>query len=423
MVLGDIGENHTTLTDYFERNGAPVCPPGANPAEWVLEAIGSGPQNSTSIDWQQVWRCSPEYQTVQQELSRLRSLASQSKPLEKKSEPETHREFAASYLEQFIYVTQRVFQQNWRTPSYIYGKVLLCTFSSLFIGLVFLNAPLTMQGVQNQLFALFELCSIFGQLVDQQLPQFVTQRKLYEIRERPSNTYSWKIFMLSQIVSEIPWTAISSVFMWALIYYPVGFNHNAGADGTERAVLTWLLFWQFLLFTSTFAHMCITFSETADEGGNVANLLFILVFFFCGVLATPEQMPGFWIFLYRVSPLSYWISAVLSTGIANVEVTCAANEYTSILLPDDLQTCGEYMAEYISTAGGYVLDPAATADCRYCKIRDTNSYLSAIHIEYDDRWRNFGIVWAYIVFNVAAAFALYWLARMPKGSKRNKVKA
>lgn len=180
----------------------------------------------------------------------------------------------------------------------------------------------------------------------------------------------------------------------------------------------WLLFWQLLLFASTFAHMCISFADTADEGGNMANLLFTLAFFFCGVLARPDAMPGFWIFLYRASPVSYWVSAVLSTGLANVDVTCASNEWTTVNPPNG-QTCGEYMADYISRMGGYLLDPQASSTCSYCKIKDTNVYLSGISSEYKDRWRNFGILWVFIAFNIVAAVTLYWLARMPKGKKRS----
>ena len=136
-------------------------------------------------------------------------------------------------------------------------------------------------------------------LVDQQMPNFITQRSLCEVREHPAKTYSWKVFMLSQIVSEIPWNTLASVFMWALLYYPVGFYKNAEAaqQGTERGTLMWLLFWQFLFWVSTFAHMCISFADLADEGGNIANFLFVLSFFFCGVLAGPDAMPCFWIFL------------------------------------------------------------------------------------------------------------------------------
>ena len=39
--------------------------------------------------------------------------------------------------------------------------------------------------------------------------------------------------MLSQIISEIPWNAFASVFMWALIYYPVGFQKMPTSPGKE----------------------------------------------------------------------------------------------------------------------------------------------------------------------------------------------
>ncbi|KAF4467487.1 ABC transporter CDR4 [Fusarium albosuccineum] len=419
VYFGEIGDHSKTLTDYFERNGAPACPPGENPAEWMLEVTGDAPGSHSETDWHQIRRSSPEYEAVQDELSRLRSLGAGRPSIDETSDPSSYLEFAAPLRQQFLVVIQRVFQQYWRTPIYIYSKFILCISVSLFVGLVFLNAPLSIQGLQNQMFALFEFCSILGQLVQQQLPHFVTQRNLYEVRERPSKTYSWKIFMFSQIIVEIPWNIVASVFMWAFIYFPVGFYKNADAagQGTERGVLAWLLFLQFLLFTCTFANMCISFAGSAEAGSSAANLLFMLVFFFCGVLASADAMPGFWIFLYRASPLSYWISAVLSTGIANVDVTCAANEYT-IISPPENQTCGDYMADYMSRMSGYLLDSEATSDCQYCKMKDTNTYLAGISSHYDDRWRNFGIGWVYIVFNIAAALGLYYLARMPKGRKK-----
>ncbi|UNI22118.1 Multidrug resistance protein [Purpureocillium takamizusanense] len=418
VYFGDIGEDSKILTDYFERHGSHPCKPGTNPAEWMLETVGAAPGSSSDIDWHQTWRSSPEYQSVQSELGRLRALGD-NRPSHEKNNPSSYREFAAPFGQQFLVVMQRVMQQHWRTPSYIYSKLSLCISSTLFIGLVFLNAPLTIQGLQNQMFAIFEMCSILGQLAEQQMPHFVAQRSLYEVRERPAKTYSWKVFMLSQIVAEIPWNTIASLFMWALIYYPVGFYKNADAagQGAERAGLMWLLFWQLLLFICTFAHMCVAFGDTADSGGNTANFLFVLIFFFCGVLASPETMPRFWIFLYRVSPLSYWVSAILSTGLANVDVTCANNEWIQISPPDN-RTCGDYMADYISRRGGYLLDPYATSDCSYCKIKETNVFLDGIGSHYGDRWRNFAIMWVFIIFNILAALTLYWVARMPKGKRR-----
>ncbi|KAK4178978.1 ATP-binding cassette transporter [Triangularia setosa] len=415
VYFGEIGENASTITHYFETNGAAPCPSGANPAEWMLKAIGAAPGSVSEEDWPQIWRSSPEYTTVQVELDRLRT---QPQAVNRTEGPTAFNEFAIPLWSQYMIVQKRVFQASWRTPSYIYSKLGLVMATTLFISMVFLNAPMTQKGLQNQMFAIFEMIAITGQLVTQQMPNFVTQRSLYEVRERPAKTYSWVVFMITQLVAEIPWYTLCSVIMWALFYFPVGFSRHAAEAGqpTERGALMWLLTWQFLLWVSTFAHMCVAAAETAADGGNTANFLFTFAFFFCGVLATPSQMPGFWIFVYRASPLSYWVSSILSTGLANVGVYCAEKEFIT-LVPPTGQSCGDYMAEYISRSGGYLLDGAQQSKCSYCPLSETNTFLAAIGSDYGDRWRNFGLIWVYILFNSGAACGLYWLARMPKGKR------
>jgi ABC-type multidrug transport system permease subunit len=211
-----------------------------------------------------------------------------------------------------------------------------------------------------------------------------------------------------------------AVVMFFCYYYPVGLYANAGPNPSEiyeRGALFFLFMWQFLIFTSTFAHMMIAGVDTAENGGNIANLMFSLTLIFCGVLAPAPSLPGFWIFMYRVSPFTYFIGGFLATGIANTATNCADNEFVSFRPPQG-QTCGAYVDPYIATVGGYLQDPNATEMCQYCTYDDTNVFLSGIGISYDQRWRNFGILWAYIIFNVAAAVALYWLVRMPKGGKK-----
>ena len=56
-------------------------------------------------------------------------------------------------------------------------------------------------------------------------------------------------------------------------------------------------------------------------------------------------------------------------------------------------------------------------DCQLCSIDNTNTFLAAISSDYSQAWRNFGILWAYVIFNIIAALALYWLVRMPKPKK------
>lgn len=415
VYFGEIGDNSETMRSYFERNGRHRCPDEANPAEWMLEVIGAAPGSSTDIDWFKTWRGNPECEAVQAELQSIKQDKQQVAADPADDDPGMYREFAAPFGEQLKENLSRVFQQYWRTPVYIYSKTALCTLVALFVGFIFFRAPNSLQGLQNQMFSIFQLLTVFGQIVQQSIPQFVIQRSLYEARERPSKVYSWKVFMLSQIIVELPWNSLMAAIMYVCWYYPVGLYHNAEATNAvaERGALTFLYLLMFLLFTGTFSTLVIAGFDTAEAGGNMANLMFTLCLIFCGALAPPSSLPGFWIFMYRVSPFTYLISGILSAGVANTVVECTDNELLRLEPPGN-QTCGDFLSPYDQIYGGRIINPDADAGCLYCPVESTNTYLAGLSSNYGDRWRNFGILWVYIIFNISAALFVYWLARVPK---------
>jgi ATP-binding cassette subfamily G (WHITE) protein 2 (PDR) len=47
------------------------------------------------------------------------------------------------------------------------------------------------------------------------MPKFVTQRDLYEVRERPSKAYSWKAFLIANIFVEIPYQILLGILVFA----------------------------------------------------------------------------------------------------------------------------------------------------------------------------------------------------------------
>ena len=126
--------------------------------------------------------------------------------------------------------------------------------------------------------------------------------------------------------------------------------------------------------------------------------------------------------MYRVSPFTYLVSGILSTSLTNVPVECSEVELLRFEpLPE--QTCDTYMSEYIQTAGGYVANPEATSSCEYCPLSNTDAFLKLVHNEYSERWRNFGILWVYVLVNIIGALLFYWLVRVPKKTKKSQIKS
>lgn len=120
--------------------------------------------------------------------------------------------------------------------------------------------------------------------------------------------------------------------------------------------------------------------------------------------------------MYRVNPFTYFVEGFLGAALANARATCASNEWLLFNAPDGT-TCGNYLESYLSVAPGFLEDSSATDQCRYCQIGETNTFLSGVNIHYANRWRDFGLMWVFTMFNLAAAIFLYWLIRVPKAKK------
>jgi hypothetical protein len=121
--------------------------------------------------------------------------------------------------------------------------------------------------------------------------------------------------------------------------------------------------------------------------------------------------------MYRVSPFTYLVGAILSVGLANAHVRCAEIEFLHFE-PTPGNTCGQYMKTFMQTSMGYLSNPDASEGCAYCPLDAADGFLTSYDIRYEDRWRNFGIMWAFVAFNIAGAFFLYWLVRVPRKNTR-----
>ncbi|KAJ5153278.1 CDR ABC transporter [Penicillium canariense] len=406
VYFGPIGEQSQTLLGYFESHGARKCGDSENPAEFMLDVVNAR-TNPQGEDWFDVWKQSKESHLIQSEIDRIHK-EKQGESSGPEDAAALRSEFAMPFWFQLYQVTRRVFQQYWRMPSYIVAKWGLGIAAGLFIGFSFYQAKPSLQGMQTIIYSVFMLCTIFTSLVQQLMPLFVTQRSLYEVRERPSKAYSWKAFLIANILVEIPYMIVTGILIYACYFYAV-----VGIPSSASQVTVLLLCIQFFIYAGTFGQMAIAALPDAETASAVVVLLFAMSLTFCGVMQSPSALPGFWIFMYRVSPFTYWVSAMVSTQLHNRDVVCSSAEL-SIFNPPSGQTCGQYLGDYIQLAGGQLVDWNATVDCGFCAVQKADQYIAASGIYYTERWRNFGIGWAFVAFNIFVATMLYYLFRVQR---------
>lgn len=396
--FGELGPDCRTLTGYFESKGAHPCGGEANPAEYVLR-IASDP----STEWHTIWKHSQERVKVLETLQ-TQTVVTRTSAME----GDDQRAYALPLTFQLRLLLNRTFQAHWRNPAYIYAKLQFAILAGLFIGFTFFLQNSSLTGLQNLVFAIYMLNSTFSTVVNQIMSRFLQQRALFEVRESPSRMYSWVVFVLAHIIVEIPYQLFLGIIVWACWYFPVFGMHQPGSS--QGMMLAFCL--QFMLFGSTWAQMLIFSMPSVETAGALSNILFTMTLQFNGVLQPPSALPGFWIFMYRASPFTYLVGGFASVGLENRPVNCAENEL-AVFDPPAGQNCGAYMSRYIEGgAPGALLNPSATTSCEYCPLSNANDFLARSWIYPADKYRNLGVLFAFIFFNIGATVVFYYVFRV-----------
>ena len=103
---------------------------------------------------------------------------------------------------------------------------------------------------------------------------FIETRRIYEVRERLSQMYSWTALLAAHLTVELPWNMFSSAFFFFSWFWTVGFD-------SDRAPFSFLVIvFIFPLFYTSFALAVAAMSPNAVAAG----LLYSFFFSFIGTL-------------------------------------------------------------------------------------------------------------------------------------------
>lgn len=402
VYFGDIGENSEILLEYFERNGARHCSESENPAEYILESIGAGATASVQEDWHEIWVNSPEYQRSYDDITAMINTLSQEKNEISSSGPP--RKYATSYLYQFKYVLFRTSTTFWRNLNYIMSKMMLMMVGGLYIGFTFYNAGTSYTGLQNAMFAAFMSIVLSAPSMNQIQARAIAARELFEVRESKSNMFHWSLLLFTQYLSELPYHLLFSTIFFVSSYFPLRVHFQASRSAVY--FLNYCIMFQ--LYYVGFGLLVLYMSPNLPSANVILGLCLSFLIAFCGVVQPPSLMPGFWTFMWKTSPYTYFVQNLVGVMLHEKPVICRRKEL-SYFEPPSGQTCGQYMQGYLQSNTGYVANPDATSNCAYCLYTVGDQYLHRIRAEYTHQWRNFGLYWAYIVFNLGAMVVVYYL--------------
>ncbi|THH33132.1 hypothetical protein EUX98_g1017 [Antrodiella citrinella] len=407
VYFGDIGPDSGVLRSYFARHGA-LCPSNVNPAEYMLDAIGAGlAPRVGDKDWKDVWLESPEYSRMRDEIEVIKRDAL--------ARPEEVKQKETTYASPIWYQLKEVVLRNnralWRSPAYVFSRLFVHAFISLFVSLSFLQLGTSVRDLQYRVFGIFWV-SVLPMIVMAQIePLWIFNRRVF-IRESSSRIYSPYVFAIGQLIGELPYSVLCAFIYWVLMVWPMGFGK--GAAGTNGNGLQFLVVLFVELFGVTLGQFIGAISPNIQTAALFNPFLGLILTQFCGVTIPFPTMAKFWrSWLYQLDPYTRVLSAMLSTELHGLEITCKPDEFIPFHPPSG-QSCQQWAGEFVNNFGGYLNNVNATSDCQYCQYRVGDQFFVPLNIEYDNRWRDTFIMFCYFIFNVLATILASRLLRYAK---------
>lgn len=405
VYAGELGKDSQTLIQYFQTPGAPKCPHDANPAEWMLEVIGAGNPDYNGQDWGDVWAGSREREVQTREIAELNE---KRQSVEHAGTLQDDREYAMPLPAQISAVVRRAFVSYWRKPNYILGKLILHIFTGLFNCFTFYRLGYSSTDMQSRLFSIFMTLTIAPPLIQQLQPVFLDSRNIFQSRENNAKIYSWFAWTTAAIAVEIPYSLLAGAVYFNCWWWGI-YGWRAAYRGYDSGFV-FLCILLFELYYVGFGQAIASFSPSAQLASLLVPVFFTFVTSFCGVVVPPSQIPHFWrAWMYWLTPFHYLLEAMLGTVLHGRPVRCAGAELARFAPPDGT-SCAAYAGAYAAEAGGTLSEAAdGSGLCELCPYATGDAFGGQFSVYYANRWRDFGIIIAFIAFNFAVVYFVTFL--------------
>jgi len=297
----------------------------------------------------------------------------------------------------------------WRSPLYNYGRMANVVIISLINGFTYYKLSASLNDLQSRVFAVFTVLIMGNSLILLAQPMFMRQRAFFR-REYASKFYGWWQFAVSILTVDVPYLIAAAGAFVVLSYWTANLD-STGINGFYY----FITFINFFFFAVSFGQSIAAFCATLVQASTLNPFFTPILILFAGVLVPPASMPGFWrSWMYKIDPYHYFLEGIVTDVLQEVKVQCKSKEFIPFKLDPSFANCGEYTKEFFTYAPGYLQNPNSTDMCGYCKYASGEQFFQQFDWSYDHRWRNYGFLWAYVLFNTALVVFFVYVFRKPR---------
>ncbi|GLT88466.1 hypothetical protein SLE2022_064910 [Rubroshorea leprosula] len=354
IYFGPLGQHSSKVIEYFEGiSGVPKIRSNYNPATWMLEITSKSAEAELGIDFAKIYKDSALYQINQELIRELSTPPPDSRDLHFPTR------FTQNSWEQFKSCLWKQHLSYWRSPSYNLTRIMFTLVTSLLFGVLFWNQGQNINNQQN-LFDIVGAMSVATTILGINncqaiLPYIATERTVM-YRERFAGMYSPWPYAVAQVLVEVPYLLVQSLGFLIITYPMIGYYGNS-----------YKLFWYFYAVFCTLSYFnylgmaLVSLTPNFLVAGILASVFYTILNLFSGYIIPQRQIPGWWIWLYYLTPTSWTLRGMLTSQYGDIDKQVVVFEETKNVASFINEYFGFHHDQLAATAAILIAFPLALA--------------------------------------------------------------
>ncbi|KAD2806245.1 hypothetical protein E3N88_39622 [Mikania micrantha] len=352
IYSGPLGRHSQKVIEYFEAvNGVPKITEKYNPATWMLEVSSNAAEMRLGIDFAEHFASSSSHQRNKALVKEL------SVPPPGAVDLHFETQYAQSSWGQFKSCIWKMWWSYWRNPDYNLVRFFFTLLCAIMVGTVFWkigNKKSSNNDLSTVIGAMYAAIFFVGINNSQTVQPVVATERTVFYRERAAGMYSSLPYAMAQVIVEIPYVLLQTIYYSAIVYTMVSFEWKA-----DKFFWSFFLnFFSFLYFTY-FGMMTVSITPNETVAAIFAAGFYLLFNIFSGFYIPKPKIPGWWIWYYWICPMAWTVYGCIVSQYHD------ANQ--EIIVPG--QTPNPIMSEFIKDYYGFELDfmgPVAAVLVGFC---------------------------------------------------------
>ncbi|CAO2820693.1 unnamed protein product [Amaranthus hypochondriacus] len=306
IYFGPIGRHGVQLIKYFEGiNGIQKIKESYNPATWMLEVSSIAQESALGVDFSEIYKNSDLYRRSKALITELSVPAPGSKDLYFPTQ------YSQSSVNQFLACIWKLHCSYWRNTMYTALRLLFAALVGVVFGSIFWRIGKhrhTQQDLFNAMGSMYIAVLFLGiqNAMGVQPVVFVERTVFY--RERAAGMYSALPYAFAQVLIELPYNLLQTIFYGVVVYAMVGFEWTA-------AKFFWYFFFMYftLLYFTYYGMMCVGLTPNASVSAIISSAFYSIWNLFAGFLIPRPRIPVWWRWYYWACPIAWSLYGLLIT--------------------------------------------------------------------------------------------------------------